>query len=187
MRAAQCQCDFAPLGPTISLNCSARQIADPHFVSDARAVLATTKLAPGSLTLEITESVLIGDPDAAAARLRDIKSTGVRLAIDDFGTGYSSLSSLQSLPVDMLKIDKAFIDRVTNSPEAAGLVKAIRRLARTFQLATVAEGVEQAARLERLQNRGCDQIQGFVVAPPMPAREIAGCLTARTASVFAAG
>jgi len=94
-----------PLGPTISVNCSARQIADPHFVSDVRAVLAT-RLAPGSLTLEITESVLIGDPNAAAARLRDIKSTGVRLAIDDFGAGYSSLGSLQSLPVDMLKIGK---------------------------------------------------------------------------------
>ena len=112
--------------PTISVNLSARQITDPQFVGDVRAVLATTGLAPSSLTLEITESALIGDPDVAAMRLHEIKSTGVRLAIDDFGTGYSSLSSLQSLPVDTLKIDKAFIDRITSSPEAAGLVKAIR-------------------------------------------------------------
>jgi diguanylate cyclase (GGDEF)-like protein/PAS domain S-box-containing protein len=153
---------------TIAVNLSARQLADPQLVQDVTRVLTETGLGPSSLTLEITESILIQDADAAIARLRQLKSTGVRLAIDDFGTGYSSLSSLQSLPVDTLKIDKAFIDGITTGSEAAGLVQAILRLARTFHLVTIAEGVEQPEQLQRLQELGCQQIQGFCFSRPIP-------------------
>lgn len=153
---------------TIAVNLSARQLADPLLVHDVTTVLAETGLDPASLVLEITESVLIEDADVAVARLRRLKSIGVRLAIDDFGTGYSSLSSLQSLPVDILKIDKAFIDGVTTGAEADGLIQAILRLARTFHLVTVAEGVERPDQLERLRQLGCQQIQGFWYSRPLP-------------------
>src|SRR5204863_2063693 len=102
-------------------------------------------------------------------RLAALKATGVTIAIDDFGIGYSSLGSLRSLPVDTLKIDKAFIDGVNTGVEADGLVQAILRLARTLRLVTVAEGVEQPAQVHRLQQLGCAQVQGFCFSRPMPA------------------
>ncbi len=166
-RAGAWQRAYPSLRLTIAVNLSARQLADPLLVHDVSTALAETGLDPSSLILEITESVLIEDADAAVARLRQLKSTGVRLAIDDFGTGYSSLSSLQSLPVDILKIDKAFIDGVTSGAEADGLVQAILRLARTFHLVTVAEGVERPDQLERLRQLGCQQIQGFWYSRPL--------------------
>jgi diguanylate cyclase (GGDEF)-like protein/PAS domain S-box-containing protein len=161
---------------TIAVNVSARQLADPGLVHDVSRVLAATGLDPANLTLEITETVLIAEPQAAIARLRQLKATGVQLAIDDFGTGYSSLSSLRTLPVDSLKIDKAFIDGVTTGTEAEGLVQAILRLAGTFHLVTTAEGVEHRDQLERLEQLGCQQIQGFYYSRPIPASDVAAFL-----------
>ena len=109
----------------------------------------------------------MNDPDVAIARLHELKAVGVRLAIDDFGTGYSSLGSLQRLPVDTLKIDKSFIDRVARGTEAAGVVHALIRLASTLQLDIVAEGVEHDDQVRRLEELGCDQIQGFCFSQPL--------------------
>jgi diguanylate cyclase (GGDEF)-like protein/PAS domain S-box-containing protein len=152
----------------IAVNVSARQLADPGLVHDVSRVLAATGLHPATLTLEITETALILDTDAVIARLHQLKAIGVQIAIDDFGTGYSSLSTLRDLPIDTLKIDKAFIDRVTTGAEADGLVQAILRLASTFQLVTIAEGVERREQLDRLQELGCQQIQGFYFSRPIP-------------------
>jgi len=160
------------LNLTIAVNVSPRQLAEPGLVDDVCQILTETGLSPHSLTLEITESILIADPEAAIARLTQLKNTGVRLAIDDFGIGYSSLGALKNLPVDELKIDKAFIDGVTTGTEADALVQAILRLAHTFNLLTVAEGVEHTYQLERLEELGCDQIQGFCFSHPIPAPAI---------------
>ena len=160
----------------IAVNLSARQLNDPDLLADVASALADSGLAPGSLTLEITETVLMRDPAVAVATLHRLKASGVRLAIDDFGTGYSSLSSLQNLPVDTLKIDKAFIDGICSGTEGAGLVEAIVRLAGTLALETVAEGVERSDQLESLQALGCKHIQGFYFSRPLPAADVEALL-----------
>jgi diguanylate cyclase (GGDEF)-like protein/PAS domain S-box-containing protein len=152
---------------TIAVNLSTRQLSDPDLVSDVAAILRETGLPPGDLTLEITETALMNDPETAIDRLHQLKAAGVRLAIDDFGTGYSSLGSLQRLPVDTLKIDKSFVDGVARGTEAAGVVHALIRLASTLQLDIVAEGVEYGDQVRRLEELGCDQIQGFCFSRPL--------------------
>jgi diguanylate cyclase (GGDEF)-like protein/PAS domain S-box-containing protein len=165
---------------TVAVNVSARQLTDPNFVQDVNQALQVSRLDAGSLTLEITESVLIRDPEAAIGQLRALKAIGVRLAIDDFGTGYSSLSSLQHLPIDTLKIDKAFVDTVAASnEEGAGVVQAIIRLAQTLHLNTVAEGVEQPDQLARLEQLGCDEIQGFHLSQALPREQVEQLLAQR--------
>ena len=166
---------------SVAVNLSARQLAESSLVHDVARAVAASGLDPGCLTLEITESVLIADPDVAVARLRQLKAFGVRLAIDDFGTGYSSLSSLQHLPVDALKIDKTFVDGVAGGAEATGFVEAIMRLATTMALDTIAEGVERPEQLESLQALGCAQIQGFYFSRPLSPDDVAGFLGANRA------
>ena len=149
------------------MNLSTRQLADPGLVHDVTEILRETGLPPGDLTLEITETTLMNDPETAIDRLHQLKQAGVRLAIDDFGTGYSSLGSLQRLPVDTLKIDKSFVDGVARGTEAAGVVHALIRLAGTLRLDIVAEGVEYGDQVRRLEELGCDQIQGFCFSRPL--------------------
>jgi diguanylate cyclase (GGDEF)-like protein/PAS domain S-box-containing protein len=175
------------LSLTIAVNLSPRQLSDPHLVADVARIVAESGLAPDTLTLEITESVLVEDPDVAIERLEALKSTGVRLAIDDFGIGYSSLGALGSLPVDTLKIDKAFIDGVTSGHEGDALVQAILRLARTFHLVTIAEGVEREDQRRRLEELGCDQIQGFCYSQPLPVERIEELLTGGVVPADATG
>src|SRR4029077_9552229 len=110
---------------TMAGNVSARQLRDPSLVADVRDALHASGLATANLTLEITESVLMDNSEAAIDRLHELKALGIRLAIDDFGTGYSSLNYLRALPVDIVKIDKVFIDGVASDREARGLIEAI--------------------------------------------------------------
>jgi diguanylate cyclase (GGDEF)-like protein len=154
---------------TIAVNVSARQLADSQLVDHVVRVLHETGLDPAALTLEITESAVIDDPDKAFERLTVLKARGVRLAVDDFGTGYSSLSSLHNLPVDTLKIDKSFIDGVAHGAEGAGVVNAIIGIAQTLRLGTVAEGVEDRDQVQQLEQLGCQQLQGFCFSKPLPA------------------
>jgi len=163
----------------ISVNLSAVQLAQPHLAGEVAQTLATTGLEPRHLTLELTESLLITDVDTTTITLAELDGLGVRLAIDDFGTGYSSLSYLRRLPVDVLKIDKAFVDEVASSPDAAALTQAVIELATTFGLATVAEGIEQLDQLERLRDLGCQLGQGYYFAKPLDAEQLAGLLHAR--------
>jgi Amt family ammonium transporter len=157
---------------TMSVNVSARQLADPWLVDDVTEVLRATGVPASALTLEITESAVIDDPETAFTRLTMLKTLGVKIAVDDFGTGYSSLSSLRHLPVDTLKIDKTFVDGLLMGAEAAGVVNAIIGLARTLQLCTVAEGVECQDQVVRLEELGCEQLQGYCFSRPVPADAI---------------
>jgi diguanylate cyclase (GGDEF)-like protein/PAS domain S-box-containing protein len=157
----------------VSVNVSARQFRTPGFVDQVRAALADTGAPPQALLLEITESLLLRDADTVAADLQALRELGVRIAIDDFGTGYSSLSYLRHMPVDVLKIDKSFIDEILHSAEQLALVEAIVNLARTLRLAVVAEGVEHPAHRFKLMELGCPYGQGYLFSKPVSAAEIA--------------
>lgn len=163
--------------PTIAVNVSRVQLADPSFVADVIVALADAGLEPSTLILEVTESVLARDSDHISARLEELREIGIRVAIDDFGTGYSSFAALADLPIDILKIDKRFVDNLGNERGGLGFVKAIMQLAQTLGLETVAEGVEQAKQRSTLADLGCDQIQGYLIAPPMPGDTVADYLT----------
>jgi EAL domain-containing protein (putative c-di-GMP-specific phosphodiesterase class I) len=160
----------APL--SMAINLSVKQLQDPGIVGDVRFALAESGLDPARLTLEITESVMMTDPEVVVLRLQELKALGLRLAMDDFGTGYSSLSYLSRLPVDILKMDRSFL-RSGASPAASGLANAVVALGATLDLVVVAEGIEHADQWERLRDLGCDLGQGFHFARPM---NVAGTL-----------
>ena len=152
---------------TVSVNVSPRQLAADDFPATVAAVLTETALDPQLLCLEITESAVMADPDAAADSLAHLQTLGVRLAIDDFGTGYSSLGQLKALlPVDTIKIDKSFVDGITTAGEDHAIVDAVLRLATGLGLAAVAEGVETAEQARELLALGCNLSQGYHFARP---------------------
>jgi EAL domain-containing protein (putative c-di-GMP-specific phosphodiesterase class I) len=158
--------DGVPL--RMSVNLSLRQIQHSDIVADVRDALEESGLAPGRLTLEITESVLMDDTDLAVGRLRDLKALGVTLALDDFGTGYSSLSYLSRFPVDILKMDRSFLHE-GSTPGSHSLANAVVGLGATLALEVVAEGIELPEQAESLRTLGCDLGQGFHFAHPMNA------------------
>ena len=159
-------------GLTLSVNLSARQVQQPGLPVDVADALAESGLRPESLVLEITESMLLYDQKGTAARLDELKRLGVRLAIDDFGTGYSSLSYLRRYPIDVLKIDKSFIDGVSAGTEAAEFARAIVKLGQSLHLDVVAEGVEVVEQLTELRDVGCEFGQGYLFAPPLRREDI---------------
>jgi len=140
-------------------------------VSHVEDALLVSGLAAESLVLEMTESVLVQDADVAARRLRQLRRLGLRLAIDDFGTGYSSLSYLQQFPVDILKIDRAFISQIPAEGAVPALVHGLIDLGRTLELELIAEGIEQVGQVAQLRTAGCHLGQGFLFAEPGPAAE----------------
>lgn len=154
---------------TLNVNVSPRQILDTRFVRDVADVLAATGLPPPSLTLELTETLLMSDPDTASRRLARIRDLGVRLAVDDFGTGFSSLSYLRQFPVDQVKIDRSFIAGIGTEgvTDDLAVARTIVDLGRILRLDTVAEGIETAEQLDALRRLGCDLGQGFYLARPM--------------------
>lgn len=129
-------------------------------------------MAPERLVLEITESVLVQDSDDIAARLGRLKKLGVKIAIDDFGTGYSSLSYLRDFPLDLLKVDKSFIDAIDLGPEESALARAVIKLGRTLGLKVVAEGIEGEGQARKLQTLLCDFGQGYLFSKPVEAARI---------------
>ncbi len=155
----------------ISVNVSARQFRDPGFVDTVRQVLATSGLAPSALLLELTESVLLRRDDRIRADLEELKRIGVRLAIDDFGTGYSSLSYLRELPIDVLKIDKSFVEGIAISEQRLALAEVIIRIAKTLRLTVMAEGIENEVQRDLLISMGCQFGQGYLLAKPVGADE----------------
>ena len=157
--------DAPPL--SVHVNLSGRQLEDQGLVGEVAQALETSRLSPRQLTLEITESVLVSDVEAMSTRLRELKGLGVLLAIDDFGTGYSSLSYLRRFPIDMLKIDKSFVDGIGKGREDTALAHAIIKLSHTLQLHTVAEGIEQAEQAAHLASLGCQDGQGYLFARPL--------------------
>jgi diguanylate cyclase (GGDEF)-like protein len=151
----------------MSINVSARQLDQPGFLQEVIDVLAVTEIDPASLTIEITETVLMRDPEAATHRLAALKAIGVRVAIDDFGTGYSSLAYLRQFPVDALKIDRSFISAIATSSESKALIHTLVQLGKALGLETVGEGIEERAQLRQLQREECDSGQGFFFARPL--------------------
>ena len=151
----------------LCVNTSVRQVEDADFFEEVAAALATSGLDGSHLTLEITENLFMHDFNATVAKLRRLKELGLTLAVDDFGTGYSSLSYLRSLPIDILKIDKSFVVSVTQGPEQSAVARAVVKLARTFNLQTVAEGIERPDQAAELLGMGADMGQGFLFARPL--------------------
>ncbi|MFI5583806.1 EAL domain-containing protein [Amycolatopsis sp. NPDC051758] len=162
------------LNLTLKVNLSTRQLDDPHLVPAVQDALASTGLPAGALCLEVTESALMRDQEAAAEVLASLRALGVLLAIDDFGTGYSSLAQLRRLTLDTLKIDRSFITGIAESRDAAAIVTSIIAMAHAVDLTVIAEGVESAEQLDLLRSLGCDQAQGYHLGRPVPAAELFG-------------
>ncbi len=160
----------APL--TITVNLSGRQLQHASIVDDVRWALDGAGLAPAALVLEITESVIMQDTQATLATLHALKSLGVRLAVDDFGTGYSSLGYLQRFPIDILKIDKAFVDGVARGGSRSALARTIVALGDSLSLHCVAEGIEEDVQWQHLKALGCGFGQGYLFARPLPANDV---------------
>jgi diguanylate cyclase (GGDEF)-like protein/PAS domain S-box-containing protein len=159
---------------TLKVNLSTRQLDDPHLVPAVQDALTSTGLPAAALCLEVTESALMRDQEAAAEVLAALRSLGVLLAIDDFGTGYSSLAQLRRLTLDTLKIDRSFITGIAESRDAAAIVTSIIAMAHAVDLTVIAEGVESAEQLELLRTLDCDQAQGYHLGRPVPAAELFG-------------
>jgi diguanylate cyclase (GGDEF)-like protein len=172
--------DPAPLMVTVNL--SARQVVDPRTVDQVGRALAEAGLAPGRLVLEITETVLMQDRDAAATNLWRLKALGVRIAIDDFGTGYSSLAYLCRFPLDMLKVAREFVDGLGQDANADVVTRAVVELAGALGLLTVAEGVETAQQHEHVAELGCDLAQGYLFSRPVDAETVLGIMTGQGGS-----
>jgi EAL domain-containing protein (putative c-di-GMP-specific phosphodiesterase class I) len=147
---------------------SARQFGSGTFVATVRRALENAGLPPSLLLLELTESVLLRQEEGIAANLAELQRLGVRLAIDDFGTGYSSLSYLRELPIDVLKIDRSFVEGITASQRRLALAQGIVGIAGTLGMAVVAEGIETGEQRELLAQMGCEYGQGYLLARPMP-------------------
>jgi len=160
---------------TISVNLSVKQLQSESIIDDVREALRLTGIDPSTLVLEITETVMMADPDMASDRLNELKELGVRIAMDDFGTGYSSLSYLSRLPVDILKMDRSFL---ASGDTDSGLAAAIIAIGDRLGLEVVAEGIEEPEQIGTLRDLGCELGQGFLFARPMPQPDLVSYLDA---------
>ena len=158
---------ICPETASMSVNVSPRQLHDPHFVSVVSEALTRARVQPQQLWLEMTESIMITEPEQALAALRRLNTLGVRVAIDDFGTGYSSLSLLQSFPIQRLKIDRSFISGIADDVSARSIVKTILAMSEALGLDTVAEGVETERQLQALVDLRCAKAQGYLISHPV--------------------
>jgi diguanylate cyclase (GGDEF)-like protein/PAS domain S-box-containing protein len=164
---------------TVSVNVSARQLARPELGDEVEAALEESGLPASSLRLEITESLMVQSAEAAPATLARLRGLGIELYVDDFGTGYSSLGTLQTLPVDKLKIDSSFVARLEANEGSRELVRTILALARNLGLGVIAEGVETEGQRRLLAELGCEQGQGFLFAGPLTAEEVGELVASR--------
>jgi EAL domain-containing protein (putative c-di-GMP-specific phosphodiesterase class I) len=165
---------------TVAVNVSAVQFRDERFLERIFAALRETGLDPGNLELELTESVLMKQPELAASILKKLRDRGVVVSVDDFGTGYSSLSYLKKLPLDALKIDQWFIHELGKNPDDAAIAIAIISMGQGLNLRIIAEGVETAEDLAFLKAHGCQEAQGFYFSPPVPSEQIVQLLKQRS-------
>jgi diguanylate cyclase (GGDEF)-like protein len=183
--AAWCREGIAPIN--IAVNLSSHQLRRGGLVERVEQVLLATGLDPRRLELELTESVIMENAEETVRVLNQLKDMGILLSVDDFGTGYSSMSYLKRFPLDVIKIDKSFVNDITTDPNDAIIVKAIIALARGLEVTSIAEGVETEAQLAFLREHGCDQIQGFLVSRPVPAAQMVTLLRADQAEDRASG
>jgi EAL domain-containing protein (putative c-di-GMP-specific phosphodiesterase class I) len=156
----------------MAVNVSTLQFREGDVAELVKQALAESGLPPQFLELEITESVLMQRVDENAHVLQELRSMGIHISIDDFGTGYSSLSYLKRMPIDALKIDRSFVNDITEDGDGAAIVSTIINLAHNLKLRAVAEGVETQEQADFLRARGCDEIQGFLVSRPVSADDL---------------
>ena len=154
--------------PMLAINISVIQLRDPDFLENVRQVIADTGIPTKYLEFEITESVCISSPEVAKHIIDELKGMGITIALDDFGTGYSSLSYLRNLPLDVVKIDKSFVDTIGQIPDEKNIIKSIIDMAHQLDLEVIAEGIEQNNQFEYLLRNGCDIIQGNLFGKPAP-------------------
>jgi diguanylate cyclase (GGDEF)-like protein len=173
-QAAAWQADGEDL--TVAVNLSAHHFSRPELLDTVAEILSRRGVDPGRLVIEITESAVMADPEAAIATMDGLKDLGVGLAIDDFGTGYSSLSYLKRFPVDALKVDRSFVGGLGSDLQDRTIASAVVSLAHSLGLTAVAEGVETRRQLEELQALGCDSAQGFLWSRPVPPADLVGWL-----------
>jgi len=162
--------------PPVAINLSARQLQQADLAGAIERIVGAAGVDPALLEFELTESMLMTDPEAAVAVLSRIKGFGMRLSVDDFGTGYSSLAYLKRFPLDALKIDRTFVRDLPGDADDAAITRAVIRLAHSLNLKVVAEGVENIAQVRELELYDCDEIQGYYVGRPLPARDCAALL-----------
>jgi diguanylate cyclase (GGDEF)-like protein len=174
--------DWARLAATtgtdcrLAINLSPRQFADPRLVQCLRETLERTGLPPSQLEIELTEGALMEDAGSTQELLEDLQSLGVSLAVDDFGSGYSSLAYMRTFPLDLIKIDRAFIAGMLDDHRCANLVRAMIAMGHNLGLEVVCEGIEQPQQLEALRSAGCDRVQGYLLGRPMPIEAVAELL-----------
>ena len=155
----------------MAVNLSARQFNQPNLLLQLDRILKNTGIDPAYLELELTESMLVENPEMAIDSLESLKAIGIEIAIDDFGTGYSSLSYLQQFPFDSLKIDRCFVRNIDTNPKNSAIATAIISMANQMQLKTIAEGVETTAELDFFRKHQCNEVQGYLFSRPLPATE----------------
>jgi EAL domain-containing protein (putative c-di-GMP-specific phosphodiesterase class I) len=160
---------FPPI--QVSVNVSMNQFRQKNFVKQLTNILEETGLKPNSLELELTESIIMHNPDFTISILKDLKSLGIGVSIDDFGTGYSSLNYLKVLPLSKVKLDQSFIRGITTDPNDNAICRAIIMMAHSLNLKVIAEGVENVEQLELLRSLNCDEAQGFLFCRPLPAED----------------
>ena len=163
---------FPGIALHLNVNISADELRDPEFVAIVQDTLEETGIPPASLTLEVTESVFLRQPEHTGATLSTLRALGVRIALDDFGTGFSSLGSLDRYPMDTIKIDRSFVAGMANRPRSIAIVEWIVALGKAMRLDVIAEGVEDQRQLQTLTEMGCGAVQGHLLGAPMPAHEV---------------
>jgi diguanylate cyclase (GGDEF)-like protein len=169
----------------VAINLSARQLQQADLAGAVERIVQGAGVDPALLEFELTESMLMANPEAAVEILTRIKALGIRLSVDDFGTGYSSLAYLKRFPLDALKIDRTFVRDLPDDPDDAAITKAVIRLAHSLNLKVVAEGVENMAQLRELELYDCDEIQGYYVSRPLPAHDCAALLAGARQAILA--
>lgn len=163
----------------MAVNISGRQFIEPDFVDQVSAALELSGMSPNLLELELTESMLVSNEQQSLQKMQLLKNMGIQFAIDDFGTGYSSLSYLKHFPLDRLKIDRSFVMDILNDPDDAAITEAIIAMAHSLKLKVIAEGVETMQQLAFLEDRGCDEIQGYHLSRPLSERDLMTFVNAR--------
>jgi EAL domain-containing protein (putative c-di-GMP-specific phosphodiesterase class I) len=160
----------------MAVNVSGHQFHRPGMAEGMLERVAEAGLDPSSFEVELTEGTLMADVNASQRVLRELKDRGMRISIDDFGTGYSSLAHLKRFPVDVLKIDRSFVEEMTSDPSDAAIVSAIIAMAHSLSVEVIAEGVENEEQARQLRELGCDLMQGYLFSKPVPGEEITGLL-----------
>src|SRR6476620_7411318 len=165
---------------SVAVNLSGKHFGHPALVEQITTVINETGISPASLKLELTESAVMDNAEAAIAMLKQIKETGVQVSIDDFGTGYSSLSYLHRFPIDQLKVDRSFVSAMEENTENGEIVRTVIALAKALDLKVVAEGIESIHQLHQLRILDCEYGQGYLFSKPLPVADVEKLLQDRT-------